>query len=175
MRTLNIFILLFFLITTKNIAQEREYIVTNDNDTIYGKVIRGTNYLNPSIVKFKIKDEEGNKSLINPAEVKIIRSIKGVDGDCLIVTIYDIWYLKEIIDGKIKVYQLIDGILFFTSKNESDIESVDFGGFYSRKKGHSQIRPLIEDNPIILKEFDSLKGSQKNILYIIKKYNESEK
>ncbi len=49
----------------------------------------------------------------------------------------------------------------------------DFGGFGSRKKAHSQIRNLVKDNPQILKEFDLLKGSEKNILYIIKKYNES--
>ena len=175
MKTFSIFIVLSFFIINKNIAQEREYIITNDNDTLYGKVTRGTNFFNPSEVRFDIKDEKGNKSSVKPGEVTLIRSIDGVDGDCYIATIYDMWFLKRIIDGKIKVYQLIDGALFFTSKNNSQIESTEFGGFYSRKKGHAQIRPLIEDNPIILEEFDSMQGSEANILFIIEKYNNFEK
>jgi hypothetical protein len=107
LRSLNIFIALFFLIITKNIAQEKEYIVTNSYDTIYGKITRGINYLNTSEVRFKIRDEDGNNSLINPGEVKMIRSIDGVDGDCFIATIYEMWFLKRIIYGKIKVYQLV--------------------------------------------------------------------
>ncbi len=143
----------------------------NNNDTIYGKVVRGTNYSNPSKVVFKIKDSKGKKSLINPKEVKLIKSNKGVDGECIIRTIYDDWFIKKIIDGRIKVYQLIDGVLFYTSKDGGEIKSTDFGGFNSRKNTHLQISLLIDDNPDILKEFDLLEGSQKNILYIIEKYN----
>lgn len=172
MRSLKIFIALFFLINTKNIAQEKEYIVTNSNDTIYGKLTRSINYLNTSEIRFKIKDDNGNKNLINPSEVRILRSIDGVDGDCYIATIYDKWFLKRIINGKIKVYQLVDGILFFTSKDDSEINSTDFGGFNNREYSLDRIRPLIEDNSIILEEFNSMKGSQKNILYIIEKYND---
>ncbi len=39
-------------------AQEKEYIVTTENDTIYGKIIRATKHLNPSKVVYKIKDEQ---------------------------------------------------------------------------------------------------------------------
>ncbi len=46
--------------------------------------------------------------------------------------------------------------------------------FLSGKKAHAQVRLLIEDNSKILKEFDSLKGSERNIMYIIKKYNNAE-
>ncbi len=171
LRSLRIFTAFLFLIITKNIAQEKEYLVTNSNDTIYGKISRGINYLNTSEVRFKIRDAKGDKSLINPGEVKIIRSLHGVDGDCFIATIYKLWFLKRIIQGKINVYQLVDGVLFFTSKEGSEIKSTDFGGLNSRKKGLEQIRPLIEDNPVILKEFDSIKGSQNNILEMIRKYN----
>lgn len=154
-------------------AQEKEYIVTTENDTIYGKIIRATKHLNPSKVVYKIKDEQGKKYLINPSEVKTIRSINGVDGNCVIKTIYDKFFIKEIIDGRIKVFQSIESVIFYLSKDEEEIMLADFGGFGSRKKAHSQIRNLVKDNPQILKEFDLLKGSEKNILYIIKKYNES--
>lgn len=170
------FSLLFILcFIAKNIAQEKEFIVTNDNDTIYGKVVRGTNFLNPSKVVFRIKDEQGHKTRIDPKEVKTIRSIKGVDGNCIIKTIYDVWFAKRIIDGRIEVFQLIDGVMFFTSKGGGNIKRADFGGFGSRKKAHSQIRLLINDNAEILKEFDVMKGSAKNILNIIQKYNNSYK
>jgi len=160
LRSLKIFIVLFFLIITKNIAQEKEYIVTNSNDTIYGKLTRSINYLNTLEIRFKIKDDNGNKNLINPSEVRILRSIDGVDGDCYIATIYDKWFLKMIIDGKIKVYQLVDGILFFTSKDDSEIKSTDFGGFNNREYSLDRIRPLIEDNSIILEEFNERKSKK---------------
>lgn len=171
MKTFSIFTCFFLLTANVSLAQEREYIVTNNNDTIYGELTRGTNFLNPSEVRFNFRDEQGNKNSISPAGVKAIRSLNGVDGDCFIATVYDRWFIKRIIDGRIKVYRLIDGALFYTSKNDSVIHYTEFGGFSSRKKGHAEIRPLIEDNPLILKEFDSLKGSEANILYIIEKYN----
>jgi hypothetical protein len=174
-KQLKLFIILSFFVPFASISQEKEYIVTNNNDTIYGKVIRGTNYLNTSKVVFKIKDENGKKTIIKPSEVKTIRSIKGVDGNCYITTIYDEWFIKRVINGRIKVYQLIDGVIFFVSKDDSEIISTDIGWFFSDKKAHSQVRLLIEDNPEILKEFDSLKGTEKNIMYIIEKYNNAEK
>jgi len=158
----------------KGLAQEEEYFVTNSNDTIFGKISRSTNLLNTAEVRFKIKDSNGNKSRIDPANIKFIKSLDGVDGDCIIATVYDRWYIKRIIDGRINVYQLVDGIIFYTSKGDSDITSTDFGGLNKREDSMDRIRPLIEDNPIILQEFNSMKGSQKDILYIIEKYNDSE-
>jgi hypothetical protein len=155
-----------------SLAQVKEYLVTNSNDTIFGKISRSTNLLNTAEVRFKIKDSNGNKSLLDPGDVKFIRSLDGVDGDCIIATVYDRWYIKRLINGRINVYQLVDGIIFYTSKDDSDITSTDFGGLNQREDSMDRIRPLIEDNPIILQEFNSMKGSQKDILYIIEKYND---
>jgi hypothetical protein len=172
---LGVLLVLILFVPFISISQEKEYIVTNNNDTIYGKVIRGTNYFNPSKVIFKIKNEKGKKTLINPSEVKTIRSIRGIDGDCYISTIYDKWFIKKIINGRIKVYQLIGGVVFYVSKDDSKIVSTDIGWFFSGKKAHAQVRLLVEDNSEILKEFDSLKGSERKIMYIIEKYNNAEK
>lgn len=175
MNQLKLLILISLLISFKSVSQEQEYIVNNSNDTIYGKIIRGTNWLDTSDVIFKFKGNNGKKKLIDPSDIKTIRSLKGTDGDCFIITIYDKWYLKNIIDGRIQVYQLVDGVIFYVSKDDSEIMSTDIGWPLSREKAHSQIRPLIEDNPSILKEYDSLEGSSKNILRIIEKYNTSQK
>lgn len=172
---LGILLVLILFAPFISISQEKEYIVTNNNDTIFGKVIRGTNYLNPTKVTFKIKNKKGKKTLINPSEVKTIRSMRGIDGDCYISTIYDKWFIKKIINGRITVYQLIGGVVFYVSKDDSKIVSTDIGWFFSGKKAHAQVRLLIEDNSEILKEFDSLKGSERNIMYIIKKKNNAEK
>jgi len=174
MTPLKILIIFTLLISFKSISQDKEYIVTNNNDTIYGKVIRGNNVLNPSKVIFNIKDDKGKKTIIDPSETKAIRSLKGVDGDCFIVTIYDDWFLKKIIDGRIKIYQLIDGVQMYVSKDDSEIMSTDIGLFFTRKKSHAQIRPLLEDNKEILKEYDALEGSIKNIFEMIEKYNKHE-
>ncbi|MBT8245890.1 MAG: hypothetical protein HKP48_00220 [Winogradskyella sp.] len=159
------------LIFTISIAQEREYVITKKKDTIYGKVTRATSLLNAPKVKFKIKDLNGHKIILKPADVETIKSLKGVDGKSIIRTVYDDWYVKQIIDGRIKVYQLLDGVIFYMSKDSSKIRLNDFGGFNSRKESHARIRPLFSDNPTILKEFDSLVGTEKNIKYMIKKYN----
>ena len=174
-KKLKFLLLLILCLPLTSISQEKEYIVTTTNDTIYGKIIRGTNWLDTSDVIFKIKDDNGNKEVIDPSEIKTIRSLKGTDGDCFIITLYDEWYLKKIIDGRIKVYQLLDGVTLYVSKDDSDIISTDIGWFFSSQKAHSQIRPLIEDAPSILKEYDSLDGSSKNILRLIEKYNRSQK
>lgn len=175
MNLLKVFLFLGLYIPFVSISQEKEYVITNKNDTIYGKVIRGSNFLNPSKVIFKIKNKEGKKFVINPSEVKTIRSIKGIDGNCHITTIYDKWFIKRIIEGRIKVYQLIDGVLIFVSKDDSEIVSTDIGWFFAGKKAHAEVRALIDDNPEILKEFDTLRGNQDNCMYIIEKYSKAAK
>ncbi len=170
---MKIVIYFFLLVSVFGYSQktESEYYETKKGDTVYGNIVRKTNHLNPAKITFKSKNKTGIKILLYPNEIKTIRSYKGVDGDCIIKTAYDKWFVKLIIDGKIQVYQQIDGVLFYTSKDGSEIAFTDFGGFTSRKKSHSNVRGLLSDNPYILREFDSLSGSQKNILNIIKKYN----
>jgi hypothetical protein len=168
-------ILLFnMLVLSVCIAQEKEYAVTKKGDTLYGKITRANSFLSPSKVRFKLKESNGNKRFLYPNGVETIYSLKGVDGECIIKSVYDKWFVKMIIDGKIKVYQQLDGVIFYTSKGHSEIKLTDFGGLNNRKDSHSRIRLLLKDNSEILKEFDALEGTQNNILYIIEKYNNLE-
>lgn len=167
-------ILLFFVVSFETgFAQEREYIVTNSHDTIYGSLKRKFDLLDRPGVDYILRDEQGNKIKVDPAETRLLRSLDGVDGDCFIATAYGRWFAKRIIEGKIDVFQTVDSTIFYVSKDGSELEFKNFGGFASRKTGHEEVRPLFLDNPEILEEFDALKGSQANILYIIQKYNDA--
>ena len=173
MKIRSIYIFIFFVVSFHTcFAQEREYIVTNSNDTIYGTVRRKLDLWGTPGVKYKFRNEQGNKMRIDPARIRFIRSLDGVDGDSYIATAYGRWFAKRIIEGKIEVYQTVDGSISYTTKDGSDLEFKEFGGFASRKTGHAEVRPLLVDNPAILEEFDSMKGSYVNILYIIQKYND---
>lgn len=176
MKIRNIFALTFFLVSFSfGFAQEKEYIVTNSNDTIYGTLKRKFDLLDRPGVNYIFRDEQEKKRQLDPAEIKLIRSLDGVDGNSYIATAYGRWYAKRIIEGRIEVYQTVDSTIFYVSKDGSDLEFKNFGGFGSRKTAHAEIRPLFVDNPEILEEFDTLKGSHANILYIIQKYNDFHK
>ena len=173
MKIRSILVFTFFLVSFSfGFAQEKEYIVTNSNDTIYGTLKRKFDLLDRPGVKYILRDEQGKKRQLDPAEVRILRSLDGADGNSYIATAYGRWYAKRIIEGRIDLYQTVDGNIFYVSKDGSDLEFKNFGGFGSRKNAHAEIRPLFLDNPEILEEFDTLKGSHANILYIIQKYND---
>jgi len=164
--------LLFHLLTLSvSFAQESEYAIIKNGDTLYGEVTRATRFTNPSKIRFKIKDSLETKTVLQPNEVETIRSLEGVDGNCLIKTVYDQWFVKKVIDGRIEVYQLVEGVIYYTSKDHSEIKLNDFGGFNSTDQSHANIRLLLLDQPDILQEFDTLEGTERNILYIIEKYN----
>ncbi len=125
------------------LKKENIYIVTKNDDTIYGKLIRVKDFVDPRKIIYKIRDSNGEKTIVNPAEIKLMRSLKGVDGDCTITTIYDEFFIKKIVDGRINVFQLIDSAIFFKSKDSREIKEASFGGFESRKKSHFEIRVVV--------------------------------
>ncbi|MFV0573549.1 MAG: hypothetical protein ACK5M1_14165 [Xanthomarina gelatinilytica] len=168
MRSFTLSLCLF--ITHIHLAQEREYMVTKNKDTIYGSIKRSFNLFDKDIV-FKLEDATGKKTRIDVNEIKCLRLFDGVDGNSYIVTIYDTWFLKRIVEGEIEVFEMLSTPLFYVSKNGSELEFIDMGMPFARKKAHAQLRPYFIDNPELLEEFDSMQGTEKNILYIIKKYN----
>lgn len=151
--------------------QNNEYYITKSNDTIFGKIIRTNKFLNPDKLIFKIKDSLGKKKEIEHDNLKLIRSLKGIDGDSYIYPVYEDWYVKKIIDGKICLYILVDGSIYFISKDASKLKSTSIGGFFSRKKAHAEIEPYISDNSKILEKFKLIKATENNIISIIKEYN----
>lgn len=57
-----------------------------------------------------------------------------LDGKSLIPTIHDQWFVKRIVDGRIKVYIFMDVALLFIPKDDSEITTAEFGGFSPRSK-----------------------------------------
>ena len=80
-------------------------------------------------------------------------------------------FSKREINGRIEVFMDLSTSIFYLSKNNSRLEYVEIGGFFTRKEAHEQVRPYLADNLEILYEYDQLVGSAKNIFYIIEKYN----
>lgn len=167
------FVIALFMFFSAAMSQNIEYYITKSDDTIYGKITRRANWLQPNQMGFNIKPEHSKKIDIAIEDVKIIRSFKGVDGNCIIITIYDKWYLKQTISGKINVFVLLDGSLVFVSKMDSEPMVTDIGVPFLGEKAKAQIRPLLVDNLGILRDFDEQNASAKNLLTAIKKYNEA--
>ena len=171
MKKIILLLLSIFLSGNLQAQIQQEYVVTNESDTIFGKVIRGTRYDSPSVVIFKIIDNEGKKHDVNPDEVQLIRSFQGSDGDSEIITIEKKYFAKKVLSGRITMYRTVETEHYYVSKNNKDLELIFFGGATSPKIAHSEIRALIKDNRAVAKEFDKLSGTEKNIFYILKKYN----
>ena len=156
-------------------AQDQEYIITFDNDTIYGKVGRKIDY-GYARYNFKFKDKKRNRRVIKPDEVSEFHTVDGFEGNAYFESIEQKYFLKRIINGRIKLYLSVgdlnhETVTYYLSKNDSRVTIIDIGKMFSRKKSHEQVRKFIADNDKILKEFDAMKGSEKNIRYIIEKYN----
>ncbi|MBU2945782.1 hypothetical protein [Zobellia uliginosa] len=169
-------LIIMILIYNNCMSQNKEYIVTFDNDTIYGKVKRRTDLGGPKLTQFHYKFKEDNKKYrpIKPSEVKFFHTIDGVDGDAFFVSRDKHFFLERIVDGEIRLFKSVVSLAnekpsYYYIKNNSILRSTSIGT--SRKKSHGQIRTLLEDKPKILQEFETLKGSLDNIKYIIEKYN----
>ncbi|MEO2060267.1 MAG: hypothetical protein ABGW76_09325 [Mesonia sp.] len=167
------FLILFLAASSIN-AQEtikNEYAILKNGDTIFGKVKRRTHWYNTSKINFIVKQENGEKLFLTPKNTTLIRSLNGVDGDCIIKPVYENCFSKREINGRIEVFMDLSTSIFYLSKNNSRLEYVEIGGFFTRKEAHEQVRPYLADNLEILYEYDQLVGSAKNIFYIIEKYN----
>ena len=157
-------------------AQKEEYIVTFKNDTIYGdiKEVVNINSIYSYNAKFKIKNAKGAKKIIKPDEVQFVSLVDKSGQESFYVSISNSVFLKRVLDGRIKLYLLTDKTRYYIAKDQSGLEATCYGAPFSRKKSHLHLQEFLKDKPEILKEFHSLKGSIKNIKYIIKKYNDTE-
>lgn len=153
------------------LAQQKEYIVSYTHDTIYGEIKRKSNLLNPSKVDYKIKLSNGARVDIDPREIKYIKTFNGVDGNSLLEAYAESSFVKLVLDGRIRLYHMPDSAIHFISKDQSDIKMTNIGLLFTNEQAHKELEDLLLDNRDIYNEFMELKGTFKNIRYIIEKYN----
>ncbi len=173
MNKLKTHIIILFFIPLISISQNNDYFITKGNDTIYGRIKWGSHTLVPNSGKEKIK-ADSNKIIgyytesNNEFYESVISPFYGGNKEPV--------FLLRLISGKINLYSRLTnkeyGITtYYTSKNNTNPIALFDNDVFSNKKRHRKVRKLIEDNPSLTKEFDSMKGKLKNIISIIKKYN----
>lgn len=161
--------------------QGKEYILTFERDTIYGKTSLRAFY------GFKFIDENGVESEIKPDEIYEFYLADGIwpntyfESVILPGSMENRVFLKRLIDGKIKMFvesiELEEQmyVTYYLSKNNSKLIRTNIGQPFMKKKSHQQVRKLISDNEEIINEFDYLKGKISVIKTIIEKYNDYSK
>ena len=176
MKKLRLLFIISFLIFNKILAQNGDYIITKDFDTLYGQ-INGVRAVHLKLKTGKEKKKYSSNEIFgyySKSKNKFYQSIKSPlfsqKGESI--------FILRIVSGKINLYsRLINtqyGITeFYIIKNNSAVFRVFTNHAFSNKKRHRKTRKLIEDNPELTKEFDLLKGTMKNIKYILNKYNDN--
>ncbi|WBX78169.1 hypothetical protein PG911_07925 [Tenacibaculum ovolyticum] len=150
-------------------AQDSDYVITKNKDTIYGKINWNFHYIITSKEKKKLKLTSNtiNECYIHKKNIFFESNGFNEYGKSN--------FRKRIVSGKINIYASILGettTQYFVKKNDSSF--VLFTNFlFHNKKRHKLTRKLIKDRLSIVREFDKMKGNIKNIKYIIEKYNEN--
>jgi len=156
-------------------AQKTVYIVTNNNDTIYGKKIL-----------YK-KDMKG----IKKGKEKIFHNIDSILG--YYASSYSIYsyfekvpsphswdkpgaeaFVRRVINGKIKMYTepTQNGYYVYISKNNSKLVLIPTGQLKFRKKTtYEKLKKYIEDDPQILNELNTIGAKRIDFENLINKYN----
>lgn len=153
---------------------QQEYVITKDDDTIYGKVSRRDDFFNPRAVRFKIKTEAGEKIKLEAKDLKAVKTADGLDGEAYFIPLNDKEYVKQVLEGRINLYLYSEVYVYMVSKAGQPMQSAAFGLIGKRKKAKAQVIDLIRDNKEVLKEFETMKPNINQIIAILKKYNETE-
>src|SRR5690606_35264769 len=125
---------LCLFITHIHLAQEREYMVTKNKDTIYGSIKRSFNLFDKENIGFKIEDATEKKTNMESSVEKTSKLYNGAAGVRYIVTMYGTWYLKRIVEGDIEVLDMLRPPRYYVCKNGSELEFIDMGVPFARKK-----------------------------------------
>jgi hypothetical protein len=175
-----IYLILLLICSVSINAQNKDYIITNELDTIYGKVKRA----NFGILKFKkgetiikyITIEDKITEYYSSGKAQLFEVVKtpkemGVNSEKI--------FMLKIVNGKIKLFANYtqSGNSYFISKDNSNLEYL-YGGWHLKLKTNSSkiLRKYISDNEKVLKKFNEFvlsKPKHDEILEFINEYNDS--
>ena len=179
-----IIILFLFSIPIQLIAQ-KDYAITIENDTIYGKIIS-------SFGEKKIKTKNG-KILISVENYKAYYKKKGKKHFEAIVyplqyNTGELFFEQRLVSGEISLYESVhsesvtfdpNNTQFAHSKTSTYLyvlkgylpSILSTNGMFQSNKRHKKVLSLISDNSKLAEKFKTMSGSIKNIKYILTEYN----
>lgn len=178
-RILKIIILIvFFLVYLKGNAQKKEFIVTNNNDTIYAEKI----YARIDYIKIK---NEGKKIKYDIKNIKSYYKSKYNSHFIKISSPVSWWlyeediFIKRLTNGRIKLLHFFEGRgtnftqAFFLQKEGVNLTELSTSQFkFGTKSVYQEIRKFVNDDSDILSELNSSKKIKKeSLIELINKYN----
>lgn len=158
------------------------YVITLDNDTLYGKIDYRTDYTLGSVCRFE--DEQGMKSEFSPYDIAGYRFtndryfvVKEIDGKK--------HFLEYLIQGRLDIYYLRDntGNHYFMDKSDARLTKIpytegirykeDTGNFYYQSTLHNGIlNYYMQDVPQMKKKIDKVKKpDHQSLIKIAKNYH----
>ena len=186
MKILKSLIIVIFCFSTLCNAQKTEYLVLENNDTIYGrklifkgkstglKIEKNKIIYNDSLIKgyYESRYKSYYEKVLSPFSWDYRKPNKMV-------------FIKRLTnEGKIKLYYEASGsgttyfVNLFISKDGSKLKELPTGGGFGRmkfakKSTYEELKPFIKDNKEILVELDTIKPTKDAFIKLINKYNES--
>jgi hypothetical protein len=171
--------IIFLLLPFLSFSQSKDFIVSKNLDTIYGKVY---NIVNLDSVKIKQKNK---KFYVNHDSILNIHT-KSWDGRWMVFEPVEspFYYDKEgqttmlllEVQGKINIYNSGHerGFILYIKKGDSKITDLAFNNLFGSKmtnKTYDILAENVSDDSNIFEELKKMKRNKKEMIELIKKYN----
>lgn len=152
-------------------AQNLDYMITKQHDTIYGKINWNFHYILTDHKKRKLELSSNTIKECYIYKKNVFYESNGFND-------YNgkSNFRKRIVSGNVKMYEapvLDNSTIYYIEKNDSILTKFMWNPF-TNKKRHKLVQKIIRDKPLILQEFDKMSGNIKNIMSILEKYNKSD-
>ncbi|HHT23541.1 MAG TPA: hypothetical protein GXZ87_09590 [Bacteroidales bacterium] len=180
--------ILLFIVSSTAFAQgnyKEAYIITNENDTVYGFVDFGTDYLNSMRCHFKESLSTNIISKFKPTDIKGFKYIKEnklyASKTIKISTKEEQRFVECYIQGKLSLYFLKESQLWFFLENEAgEFASLHHDRNWRNADGVKRIdnryketvKYILKEYPALHKDIDELEFSREGFLNLVFKYYE---
>lgn len=162
--------------------RSQDYIVTEEMDTIFGKIDK------IEANRARITSQADNKKVaLNSDQINSVY-IEGEHAHYRSKLLpgkkKQIWLLKEIISGRISIYArtlivttgsgMSDFQNYYLEKDNGELHKIPTDFLSSGESTRQNLKQLMVDDILVQEELDTLTMNAKNIGFIINKYNQSQ-
>lgn len=180
--------IVFLLLSNKTVSGQNSYksgyIVTNNNDTIYGLIKLRSNYLNNRSCNFK-KVAEDSPELLSPSDIKAYKIENSKFYISKIISLRDtnrVVFLEFLLDGIVNLYYFKDIVeeYFFIEKdntlyelsNERKIITKDYDQFFWNSNQYiGALSYLFKESPELSDKIKKTGFSYKSLIKITEDYH----